>query len=293
MTRRIVVTGANSYLGHHTIKHLAKVGAYEIVALCSPRAAAAPADAVPGTSREVADLAKPVGEEIARHLNAADRVLHFAWDRRCDASGENGANEAMVENVMRHCSPEAFVFVSSVAGSPEARSQYGRNKHAVARQVLAKGGSVFVPGLVTDDDPQGPFKLLASTVRGLPVAFRLSQDEPNVYPVELSTLLEMLAALCAGDLRPGTYNGFTRPVGFNAFLADLEQRYPRRRIPVRVPTPLVLSLVGRARLLPTPAPKYCDKILTFLYKDDAHLMQGAPVPGFGGTSAIAKDIRSA
>ncbi|MGQ0567696.1 MAG: NAD-dependent epimerase/dehydratase family protein [Gemmobacter sp.] len=279
MPERIVVTGASSYLGRRVVARLAERPGAQIVALCSPRDPDAGDGEGAGTNvrRIRASLAAPLSPPVTLALRAADRVLHFAWDRRGDAVGAIGTNAAMVENLLAICRPEALVFVSSVAGAPDAASAYGRHKHALAERVRAAGGSVFVPGLVVEDPPAGPYAILTRVVAGLPLALHFTRGAPQVYPVTMARLLDMVDLVADPDLPPGTWRGFDAPVGINDFLRALEARHPRARLSVAVSARLLINVARMLKRVPLPTRAYCDKILTFLQKNDAHLALTSPL----------------
>lgn len=280
MPDRIVVTGASSPIGRRAVARLAASPWCEVTAIASPRAAVPETGPSGGIRWLRADLAAPLSAEVARALRDADRVLHFAWDRRGDPAGSNTANRAMTEALLQASEPRSLVFVSSVAGAPDAASAYGQNKHELSERVLAAGGSVFVPGLVTDDPPEGPYAILCKLVAGLPVRLRLSGQPPQVYPIAMERLLDLVERVADPALPPGTWRGFGAPVAFNAFLAGIEALHPRARLPVRVPATLLLGAARTVRRLPLPTRALADKALTFLRKNDAHLAAARPLPAW-------------
>lgn len=278
MPEQIVVTGASSYLGRRVVERLALSRGATIVALCSPRAGEDEPTANPGIRRIRASLETPLVQPVTDILRCADRVLHFAWDRRGDATGSIKTNATMVANLLASCQPEAFVFVSSVAAAPDAASAYGQHKFALSQRVLAAGGSVFVPGLVVEDPPAGPYAILTRVVSTLPLALRLTHGAPQVYPIRMDRLLGLVERLADPALPPGHWRGFEAPVGFNDFLVGIETLYPRRRLQISVPTRLMLGAARTVRRVPLPTKAYCDKILTLLQKNDAYLANVNPLP---------------
>jgi NAD dependent epimerase/dehydratase family len=278
MREKIVVTGASSYLGRRVVERLSRSRSAKIVALISPRAVEAEPETDPRIRTIRASLATPLARPVIDALQTADRVLHFAWDRRGDATGSIETNAAMIENLLAFCRPKDFVFVSSVAGAPDAASAYGRHKHILAERVRAAGGSVFLPGLVVEDPPAGPYATLTKVVSKLPLALRLTKGAPKVYPIGMDRLLHLVDLLADPDLPPGTWRGFEAPVEFNDFIAEIEARHPRRRLPFAVPTGLMLSTARALKHVPLPTRAYCDKILTFLQKNDAYLAKADAFP---------------
>jgi uncharacterized protein YbjT (DUF2867 family) len=291
MPERIVVTGASSYLGRRVVERLALTRGAEIVALCSPRAGESNSGSNPRIRYIRASLAEPLPLPVFEALRTADRVLHFAWDRRGDATGSIETNAAMVENLLAVCRPDAFVFVSSVAGAPDAASAYGRHKHLLAERVRAAGGSVFVPGLVVEDPPAGPYAILTKVVAKLPLAIHFTLGAPQVYPVTMDRLLDMAEVVADPRLARGSWRGFDEPVSINAFLRSIEARHLRARVPVPVPTRLLLSVARIVKRLPLPTRAYCDKILTFLQKNDEHLATICPLPTQAGRTTPMNAIQ--
>jgi hypothetical protein len=288
MPELIVVTGASSPIGRRAVARLAATPGREVVAIASPRAGT-PGPSVPvGVRWLTLDLAQPLPAEIVATLRRADRVLHFAWDRRGDAAGSIDVNRAMVDALLSAAAPRAVVFVSSVAGAPDAASAYGRHKHSLALHVRAAGGSVFVPGLVVGDPPEGPYAILCKVVARLPVRLRLSGRAPQVYPITMDRLLDLIEHAADPTLSPGTWRGFDDPVPFGTFLAGIEARNPRTRLPVTLPAGLLLGAARTLKRLPLPTRALADKVLTFLQKNDAHLAAAQPLPATPGHVTVQR-----
>ena len=275
----IVVTGANSYLGRVAVEFLRERTAHRLVAVVSPRGE------LPAEHERVrylrADLAVAPDAALAAELAQAACVLHFAWTRTGSAEEVSRANRAMIEHLLGELGDAAkFWFISSVSASPRPMSTYGATKHEAAELVRARGGSVLVCGLVVEPDPpRGPYRMLQKNVARLPLAFRAVSGEPLVFPLRLEDLGVVLAHVATTAPAPGCYRMFSTPLGFNTFLRLLEKLAPRFRLPAPFPAGLVLraaALAKRSRLVPA---KLCDQVLTFLYKDAAHLLAHAELPG--------------
>lgn len=275
----IIITGANSYLGRLAVAFLAQT-AHRLVAVVSPRAAL-PDETAPRVRWLRADLSAAPPPDLAAELAQAACVLHFAWTRTGSASEVSRANRAMIEHLLG-AMPDAgkFWFISSVSASPRPMSTYGATKHEAAELVLARGGGVLVCGLVVEPNPpRGPYRMLSKNVARFPLRFRAISGEPLVFPLRLADLIATLAHVVTTAPAPGSYRMFSPPLGFNAFLALLEKLAPRHRLPAPFPAGLVLSaaaLAKKSRLVPA---KLCDQVLTFLYKDTAHLLGHAELPG--------------
>ena len=274
-----VITGANSYLGRVAVEFLREKTAHRLVGVVSPRAE------LPAENERVrylrADLAAAPDATLAAELAQAACVLHFAWTRTGSADAVSAANRAMLAHLLG-AMPDAgkFWFISSVSASPRPMSTYGATKHAASELVLARGGGVLVCGVVVErDPPRGPYRMLKKNVARFPLAFRAVSGEPLVFPLRLEDLGAVLAHIATPAPAPASYRMFSPPLGFNTFLAMLEKLAPRRRVPAPFPAGLVLraaALAKKSRLVPA---KLCDQVLTFLYKDAAHLLAHAELPG--------------
>ena len=282
--KTIALTGANSYLGRVAIKVLREKTPHKILALVSPRAQL-PAEKDDRVEYLRTDLTQPLPPEAASKLSAADRVFHFAWTRTGSHAEVSRANRTMIEHLLGAMTdPSRFWFVSSVSASPKPMSTYGATKHEATELVRARGGSVLVCGLVVEPDPpRGPYKMLRKNVARFPFRIRVTSGEPLVFPLRLEDLGATLVHVADHDLPPGIYRMFSPPVGFNAFLALLEELAPKARMPMPLPAGLILksaALAKKSRVVPV---KLCDQILTFLYKDADHLLSHAEIPGLAWT----------
>jgi len=126
-SKRVVLTGAHSYLGQKLLRHLTEKGGYEIAAFITPWAKTDGLFEADGIRYISADLTKPLEETAAAEVKAADRVLHFAWLRSGSKDEILKVNLSMIKNLQQHISrPEALFFISSVPASPETLSLYGQ-----------------------------------------------------------------------------------------------------------------------------------------------------------------------
>lgn len=283
-SKRVVLTGAHSYLGQKLLKFLAKKGGYEIAAFITPWAKEDGLFTADGIRYVSADLTTPLNETAAAEVAAADRVLHFAWVRSGSKDEILKVNLSMIENLQQHLSrPEALVFISSVAASPKTLSRYGQTKFEIANQLKEYGAIILVTGLIVDKEPKGPYELLVKVVKKLPFSVRFTKNSVKVYPIRTDDFLNAIDVVLSEDIQFGMYRVYpTQPDDINDFLAQLEKKHVRGRLRFPVSYGLSMTSLKAARGIGVLPATLGEKLLTFLYKDDAYLASHATLPGTEG-----------
>lgn len=280
-SKKVVVTGAHSYLGQKLLEHLVEEGAFEIAAFITPWSSEDGLVKVDAITYHKVDLRSELTAEAAAAVRNADRVLHFAWVRGKDETSVLSENMKMFENLRKHLSrPDALVFISSVAASPETFSTYGRTKFKAANELLKFGAVVLVTGLIVDKEPKGPYKLLVNVVKKFPLSVRFTKNSVKVYPIRTDDFLNAIETILTQPVTSGSYRLYpSNAADINNFLKQLEAKHSRARVPLPVSYPLAmgsLKLFHRTGILPA---SLGEKLLTFLYKDDAYLATHATLPG--------------
>ena len=278
--KKIVVTGAHSYLGQKLLEHLVGIGGFEIAAFVTPWAEVEGLVASDKIDYSKVDLREELSLEASNAVKEANHVLHFAWKRGKDEAAVFEENMKMVENLRNHLArPDALVFISSVAASPETLSTYGRTKFKAANELVKYGAIVLVTGLIVDTEPKGPYKLLVSVVKKLPISVRFTKNSVKVYPIRTEDFLSAIDSILSQPIPAGSYRLFpSNAADINDFLKLLEARHKRARVPLPVSYPLAigtLKIFHKAGLLPA---SLGEKLLTFLYKDDEYLAKHATLP---------------
>jgi hypothetical protein len=98
--------------------------------------------------------------------------------------------------------------------------------------------------------------------------------------VHIDDVAGAVEALCEVEAEPAMYRLFGRATGFNDFMAALEEKYPKKRLPLSLSADLILGVVAKMKRMHLVPWKLSDKILTFLYKDVDYLMTAKEIPGF-------------
>jgi nucleoside-diphosphate-sugar epimerase len=283
-SKKVILTGAHSYLGQQLLSHLSTIGGFEVAAFITPWAKDEGLVVGGDIAYVRADLTKTLTDDAARLVREADRVLHFAWIRGKSEDEVLESNSAMLANLKEHLArPEALVFISSVAASPNTLSRYGRTKFKIANKLLEDGAIVLVTGLIVDKEPKGPYKLLVDVVTKFPLSVRFTENSVKVYPIRTDDFLSAISAVLNEDLPGGSYRVYpSNAADINEFLEKLEKKYKRGRLRMPVSYKMTVgSLRGMHQLRVLP-PNLGEKLLTFLYKDEEYLATHRTLEGTRG-----------
>ena len=280
-SKKVVVTGAHSYLGQKLLEHLVGIGGFEIAAFVTPWASEDGLITGEGICYHKVDLREELTAEAAAAVSSADRVLHFAWVRGHDEETILDANLKMFQSLKKHIArPDSLVFISSVAASPETLSTYGRTKFKAANEMVDYGAVVLVTGLIVDKEPKGPYKLLVSVVKKLPLSVRFTRNSVKVYPIRTDDFLKGIETVLTQPVSAGSYRLYpTDASDINEFLKQLEARYRSVRVPFPVSYGLTMGALKFFRQIGLLPASLGEKLLTFLYKDDQYLATHATLPG--------------
>jgi len=279
--RSVLVTGAHSYLGQKLLEHLSAIGGFKIAALITPWANEDGLIHNVGITYFKADLREALQANVAALVRNADRIMHFAWKRGKDEEKVLDDNRRMFENVKEHISsPDKLVFISSVAASPNTLSTYGKTKFKMAQQLSVYGAIILVTGLIVDKEPKGPYKLLVGVVKKFPFSVRFTKNSVKVYPIRTDDFLNGIVTILKEPISSGTYRLYPSDAAdINDFLAQLEKRYSRFRVPLPISYGLALGILKSTRRLGVLPATLGEKLLTFLYKDEAYLATHETLPG--------------
>lgn len=287
--KKIALTGAHSYLGQKLLSHLSDVGGFDVAAFITPWANEDGLVAGNGICYIKADLTEELSEEAATAAREAERVLHFAWIRGKDEDEVFKNNLAMIENLQQHLShPDSLVFISSVAASPETLSRYGRTKFKLANILVSDGAIVLVTGLIVDREPKGPYKLLVDVVKKFPLSVRFTRNSVKVYPIRTDDFLNGIMTILTQPVASGSYRLYpSNAADINEFLEKLEAKYKRGRLPLPVNYRMSMSALRAFHGVGLLPATLGEKLLTFLYKDEAYL---ASHQKLDGTDAVDRPL---
>ncbi|MDP6944210.1 MAG: hypothetical protein QF464_08680 [Myxococcota bacterium] len=261
--RRVVVTGAGSYVGQAVVQDLASREDLTVTALGSPRWDAQAPD---GVTAWACDLSQAIDAQVAEALDSAESIVHLAWVRGAKRSIVHAQNNAILDRLAGGAGLSRVTFTSTVAAGPDAPSVYGRIKQGVADRVADSGGRVLVLGGVVEDPPGSSHAELCRTVESSRVALRFVPPVPVLHLTTLGAVVTAVRDAVLGALGPGVHPVFDPdPISINAFMKRLEARAPRARMPMPLSAPGLLAL--RRPLGPTPVGPILDRLASFVGRD--------------------------
>ncbi len=271
---KITITGANSYLGSFVAEHFLQNSSHELILIHSQRANEKIFLQDSRVKNIKADLNINFDKSLCDALLASDKVFHFAWIRGKNKEEVKLQNNNIIDRLFHAIdNPAKLFFVSSVSGTPNTKSEYGKDKYDSLISVIKRGAKVIILGLVMENKPTlGPYLMLIKIAKKIPISFRVGKDEPWVFPISKSTFAEAMLHAVDTDYAQNKFAFFQEPVLFNLFMGEIEKKHPRKRLKITVSAGFLLGLASFAKKIPFFPTKICDQILTFFYKDSDFLL---------------------
>ncbi len=244
---RLLITGANGYIGRRLVATARSRGHATVVTLRDARRSSLPA----GVELREFDLEQegPVDPVV----RGVDAVIHLAailgQDSRPGTANEdlNVSGTRRLLEAARRRGVRRFVFLSSQSAAPDSPTSYGRSKWRIEQLLSGSGECAVRTGLVSGGPPRGLFGLLYRLARRFPVLPVLRPSAP-VYPVHVDDLCLGLLSIVEDEREPPRLARIAaaESMRFGDYVRMLARSRLGRRVRL-VPIPLGLVL-GLCRL---------------------------------------------
>jgi nucleoside-diphosphate-sugar epimerase len=224
---KIVVTGANGYIGKQFIRH-ALQQSHQIIA-ASRQPLLEVSSWIPFDFNNNSNLTLPELYDVILHLAADTRGKSFEVEMKTAKTLMIAANKVGAK----------FIFVSSQTARENASTSYGRIKWCIEQEILAKGGIVVRLGQVYGGVEQGLFGTLVRFIRHIPILPAFT-PAPMIQPIHIDDCTD-------GLLRLMTYNNIVsrvyclaepKPISFTVFLSAVGQYWVGKRS-IFMPVPVL------------------------------------------------------
>lgn len=232
---KILITGANGYIGKHLVQEALKEG-HQLVLATRKKIKPNSAEWVPFDlkSTEALTLSTPV--DVIIHLAA-----NTSMDEEIDRNDEIRAAQMLLSVASRNSAK--FIFISSQTASQSAPTEYGKTKWQIEQDVLSANESVIRPGQVYGGKASGLFRDLTNIVKKYPFlpAF---YPAPKIQPIHIEDLVLGILRIAKAEQRTqGLYClAVSESIRFSEFLKSIAKyRLRVRRFFIPFPT-LVITL---------------------------------------------------
>ena len=124
------------------------------------------------------NLLNQFSAELKNKLSKIDCLIHFAWIRPTNPNDSIKLNLEVIEKIMENLkSNTKVIFLSSVAGIPDAISYYGKSKYLVSKKIYNTfNSSIFISGLIMSDSENSWFHSLKSFYEKLPILIKFGNN---------------------------------------------------------------------------------------------------------------------
>ena len=114
----------------------------------------------------------------------------------------------------------------------------------------------------------------------MPLSIRFTKNSVKVYPIRTDDFLDAIEAVLNTTVQAGSYRVYPKDAAdINDFLAQLESKHKRFRVPLPVSYGLSMGSLKLFRKIGVFPAGLGEKLLTFLYKDDKYLATHSDMPG--------------
>ena len=270
---KITITGANSYLGRYITDYFLQNSNFQLNLVHSHHSNETDFIKNERIFNIKADLTDTFEQNFVRMLKESDKIFHFAWVRGKNTQEVSEKNEKILFQLLKEIEkPEKLYFISSVSGTPNTKSEYGKNKYKALKIIQENKAIAIILGLVIEDYPQkGPYKLLLKIAK-LPISFRISKNEPLVFPIKKEVFANNLLQIATEEKPKNNYSIFEQPIGFNSFMQNIENKQQKKRIKLRINANILLNVANILKKIKIFPSKIPDQILTFFYKDSDFIL---------------------
>ncbi|MDQ3773349.1 MAG: NAD-dependent epimerase/dehydratase family protein [Pseudomonadota bacterium] len=259
--RTIAITGASGLIGRHLADHFRR-REWNVRALVRDPSRS------PFAERDIEVLRAELPDAIdERAFEGADVVIHAAYataESRADTARRvNEVGTARVLAASRAAGVHRFVFVSSFAAHPDARSYYGRSKLALERQLDSVRDLVIRPGLVLAPSG-GLFERMRRSIESSPVVPLVGGGRQILQTVHIDDLCVAFERAVQLDLTGALNVAEPEGVKMRAFIEMMAARLNRRARLVPIPAQSMLVVVRALERLRLPLPVSSENVLGLL-----------------------------
>lgn len=252
MSKTLIITGANGYLGHYTVMEAIRQG-FEVVACHYPHFASVRIEH-PMVSYVETDITNAAAEQKALSAAVENKevtaIIHAA---ALLGSSDYAANEKVnttgVLNMMefaRMHGIKRFVYVSSVVVLKQIKGPYGITKLRGQELLTASelDYTVFIPALIMGPESLGLNRVLKNVFRFPVFVPLIGKGHETQHPVYVKDFARaMVDSVSIEKTRRKVYQiAGDRVIAFRDFIALILQHYKKHRIFVPVPVFLAKGL---------------------------------------------------
>lgn len=262
---RILITGANGFIGRQVCKAAAELG-HKVNALIrcgNPSSGYPVADSV-----YYGQLPYNIPEGA---LDEVECVIHLAaattGQNKVEAHAVNVEGTAYLLDMFKKKCPEGrFVFISTQSARENAAANYGKTKYLAEELVRESGMAhcIIRPGLVIGSAGRGLFHRMRRLVRKSPVVPLLAGGRALIQPVEVQVLAEAILKCVDLPLEKNLELNLGDPDGLTMkelLRMIVKAEIGKKRIEVPIPTLPVKIALRFAETLRIPMPISMDNIL--------------------------------
>jgi nucleoside-diphosphate-sugar epimerase len=206
-------------------------------------------------------------------LKDVDVMIHAAYDftprHRLEIIDANVVPSISLFKAAADAKIETLIFISSMSSFEGCRSDYGKTKLMIEKQVLDLGGTVIRPGLVWGEHSGGVMAALEKAVAFLPVVpFPSGGTNAKQFLIHQADLSEAIVSIAENPMlshQNVQSLANATPLTLRSILQIISSRKQTRRTFFPVPWPFVMAGLRAAEVLNVRLPFRSDSLVGLIH----------------------------
>lgn len=253
MSNRIIITGANGFIGEALTRHFIAKG-YQVTAMVRNL----PTHKIAGAEYVTYDMEKP---ENLLVFSGALALVHCAYVRIDRNKKADEINYTSTKNLMEQCHQHGvkFVFISSFSAHEKALSHYGKTKLKCEQLIDTTKDLIVKPGLVIGR--KGLASEIISKIKNSPFFPLVGNGQQPLQTVYINDLCFAIEQLISKN-KTGIYHiAENRPITMKQFYTSIASALNKKLLFVPIPLNVLVFFALLFEKLHIAFPVSSDSVL--------------------------------
>lgn len=266
ISQRIVITGANGFIGSHLVNFLNNSG-YQVLALYHTE----PKIKINSVNYNYFDLSKGLMDDSLIEKN--DIIIHCAYNKLANIENDNNTHgmELFINECKKH-EVKKHIFFSSISAKEKTSSYYGTHKY-LATRFFDHRDAILTTGLVIGHG--GVFNSTLSFIRKTGFIPTLKGGTQPIYFVSIDEVAETVGKIIEEDLSGSYLVANTNPINYITFYKSASKMAGIKNKQLNISIPIMKFFIYLNSFLKKPyiTQENLKGLIELNYLEDMHKLQ--------------------